>query len=88
MATRRSRSRSSAIRQAYNNFSNFILSLPKNANHVATNVTRRFSNTSRSDGRVVPFADAAATTATVNPLAKGFAKRKRKRNNLTKKRRK
>ena len=81
------RSRSNALRHAYNKFSNFILSLPENANHVATNVSRRFS---RSDGRVVPFNTTATATATANPLAKGLAKglAKRKRNNLTKKRRK
>ena len=85
------RSRSDALRHAYNNFSNFILSLPENANHVATNVSRRFSNisrSSRSDGRVVPFTTTATNTA--NPLARGLARgfAKRKRNNLTKKRRK
>jgi len=83
------RSRSDAINQAYRNFSNFVLSLPKNANHVATNAARRFSisRSSRNDRQVVPFNTATATaTATANPMARGLAKRKR--NNLTKKRRK
>ena len=79
MSTRRSRSRSDAIQKAYRNFSNFVLSLPENANHVVTNANhvaanavRRFSRSSRNDGRVVPI--------NFNPLNRnGGGTRKRRR---------
>ena len=72
MSTRRSRSRSDAIQKAYRNFSNFVLSLPENANHVAANAVRRFSRSSRNDGRVVPI--------NFNPLNRnGGGTRKRRR---------